>query len=268
MGEFRNKVAEYLNVHQKEIIHTLLPQTLKDLNITFTKQDLDIHFRMLDSLLGRIAASLLISKAETTKNEPGYDPLNYFFDRGVQLKETVAVLCSFRLSLLKYLRQSKVIMADELDDGLQIYETIIFAYDEVIRMTTYRFNEQMNYTQLNMERELDGVTAPVVWINDTHAVMPLVGTFSSSRMNKIMENTLAQVSQQNVQKLIIDFSGVINFDIVLGKSLFDLICSLELVGTEVVITGFTPAMAKTSVDLDVDFSSLKIFGQLKQALSR
>ncbi|MDN4523317.1 STAS domain-containing protein [Fictibacillus fluitans] len=268
MGSFQNKVAHYLNGHQRELINTLLPKTLEDMKITFTNRDLDIHFEMLHLLLDRVSKSMLISKEETTENETGYDSLNYFFDKGVLLKQTVAVLSSFRLSLLKFLRQSEIIDKSEMEQGLEIYEDIIFAFDEAIRMTTQKFNDQAEIAQFLMDQELDDVTAPIVCINNTHAVMPLVGKFSPSRMNNLLHNTIRQASLQHVQKLIIDFSGVLNFDKELGILLFDLFHGLKMQGIEVVITGIAPNMAKTITELSLDFSNLKLYGNLKQALSR
>ncbi|MDN4523318.1 hypothetical protein [Fictibacillus fluitans] len=58
------------------------------------------------------------------------------------------------------------------------------------------------------------------------------------------------------------------FDKELGILLFDLIHGLKMQGIEVVITGIAPNMAKTITELSLDFSNLKLYGNLKQALSR
>ncbi|OIK13369.1 STAS domain-containing protein [Bacillus sp. MUM 13] len=267
MRQLNSKVVDYFKEHQEDVIKTLLPRNLEELNIKFTEQDLQIHYEMLHLLLDRVTSSLKISKEEISKNELGYDSLNYFFNHGVQLKETVAVLGSFRLSLLKYLRNSKIIDGNDLEDGLQIYETIIFAFDEAIRITTQQFNNQTEQNKLTMENELDNVAAPIVFINDDDAVMPLVGGFSSSRMDSVVNNTLNQVVKLDVRKLIIDFSGFVGVSTVIFQKLFELIGALKLVGTKVEISGFSPKMAKTVTELGLDLTHVPVYGQLRHALA-
>ncbi|SFC35568.1 rsbT co-antagonist protein RsbR [Bacillus sp. OV322] len=265
--QFNNRVVDYFREHQNDVIRTLLPKNLEELNIKFTEQDLHIHYEMLHLLLDRVTSSLKISKEEISKNELGYDSLNYFFNQGVQLKETVAVLGSFRLSLLKYLRNSKIIDGNDLEEGLQIYETIIFAFDEAIRITTQQFNNQTEQNKQTMENELDNVAAPIVFINDDDAVMPLVGGFSSSRMDSVVNNTLNQVVKLDVRKLIIDFSGFVGVSTVIFQKLFELIGGLKLVGTKVEISGFSPKMAKTFTELGLDLTHVPVYGQLRHALA-
>jgi rsbT co-antagonist protein RsbR len=162
------------------------------------------------------------------------------------------------------LRTSKIIDGDNLDDGLQIYETIIFAFDEAIRMTTKKFNQQTDQSKLAMEKNLEDVTAPIVLINNTDGVMPLVGKFSESRMDNLTNNTLHQVVKLDVRNLIIDFSGVTNIDTVIFQRLFELIGGLKLVGTVVVITGFSPNMAKTATEMGIELTNLNIYGKLSK----
>ena len=266
MDTFQEKISNYFFSHEKEITQELLPKTLEELDISFTKEDLDIHYQLLGDLLKRVAKSLLTTNEETARNEPGYDSFNYFFEKGVKLKETVSILSRFRLSLLKFLREAEIIHGTELTAGLIVYEEIVFTFDEVLRMTTLNFNEKTEQNKVSMEMEMDKISAPVVWINHTHAVLPLVGAFTPSRMETVTINTLNQVSNQQVARLIIDFSGMINFDEIIAYKLFELIQSVELLGTEAIISGFTPEMAKTAVQTGIDMTKLKVYGELRSAI--
>ena len=267
MDTFPKRIADYFLSHEKEITKELLPRTLEELNISFTQEDLDNHYRLLGDLLKRVAKSLLTTNEETSQNEPGYDSFNYFLEKGVKLKETVSILSRFRLSLLRFLRNAQLIQGTELNEGLTVYEEIIYAFDEAIRMTTLNFNERIEQNKVNMEKEMDKISAPVVWINNTHAVLPLVGAFSESRMETVTINTLNQVSKQQVSRLIIDFSGLIHFDNMIAHKLFELIHSVELLGTEAIISGFTPDMARTAVQLGIDLRRLKVYGEIRKAIT-
>ena len=266
MDSFQKKIADYFFSHEKEITQELLPKTLEELNISFTQEDLDNHYELLGDLLNRVARSLLTTKEQTSRNEPGYDSFNYFFEKGIKLKETVSILSLFRLSLLKFLRDASIINGTELTPGLIVYEEIIYAFDEAIRMTTLNFNEKTEQNKVTMEMEMDKISAPVVWINSTHAVLPLVGAFTQNRMETVTINTLNQVSNQQVSRLIIDFSGMVNFDAMIAHKLFELLHSVELLGTEAIISGFTPEMAKTAVQTGMDMTKLKVYGELRSAI--
>ncbi|TWI54468.1 STAS domain-containing protein [Halalkalibacter nanhaiisediminis] len=268
MSQLNDKVAQYFQAERTEITNLLLPKTLNELNLDFSKEDLEYHFEMLNSLLYRVSNSLVSTKEETVASETGYDTSNYFFNRGVMLRETVNVLCVFRLSLLKYLRQSDLIDGSEIHEGFIVFEEIIFAFDEAIRATTQNFNNQIDKNKKNMEKELDKISVPVVLIDDKRAVLPLVGDFTSGRLQSLVDRTLAQVMEKNVEAIILDFSGIAAFDTYIAKSLFNLIHALELIGTKTIITGVHPSMAQTAVELGIDFSSIESYGSLRQVLNK
>ncbi|KIL45796.1 STAS domain-containing protein [Jeotgalibacillus soli] len=268
MGQLNEIVSRYLQDNQTDITNELLPQTLNELNIKFSEKDLIHHYEMLRSLLDRVSESLLTSKEATVENETGYDISNYFFDKGVLLKHTINVLCVFRLSLLKHLRQSDLFEDSQIHEGFLILEEIMFAFDVAIRTTTQNFNDKAQKNKEVMEYEYDEISAPVVVIDKSRAVLPLIGNFTPRRLQNLIENTLDQVSSKSVNTIIVDFSGIATFDTFVAKHLFDLIDSLKLIGTKTIITGVHPSMALTAVHLGVDLSKIESYGQLRQFLSK
>lgn len=118
-----------------------------------------------------------------------------------------------------------------------------------------------------IKKEVIEVSAPIVPLLDDIAVLPIVGSMDSERAIHLLEIIPSKVKEQNVLCLIIDLSGIYNFDEMTTNYLFKISSVLKLLGVHTIITGIRPELALTASRIGVDLTSLKTFATVKQALS-
>ncbi|MCD6116048.1 STAS domain-containing protein [bacterium] len=89
---------------------------------------------------------------------------------------------------------------------------------------------------------------------------------SLSVVEDIQNAVLQKINRSGAKKVIMDFSGVE----VVDSHLFELISStyrmIALMGTDVVLTGFTPGVVASLVDSDVNYRGLIIKRSIEEAI--
>ena len=99
------------------------------------------------------------------------------------------------------------------------------------------------------------------------AVLPLIGDIDTERANIIMEKTLKSASKLQLEKLILDLSGIHIVDTVVANQIFKVVDALGIIGVETIITGVRPEVAQIVVSQGIDFSSLNTKANLHQAMN-
>lgn len=110
------------------------------------------------------------------------------------------------------------------------------------------------------------VSAPVITVWDGVLVLPLIGTLDSKRAQDICEKSLTRLSEERAHALIIDITGVPVVDTMVANSLISLSASVRLMGGHCIITGISPTVAQTIVELGIDLSAVDTRGTLSEGL--
>ncbi|RFU61207.1 STAS domain-containing protein [Peribacillus glennii] len=117
-----------------------------------------------------------------------------------------------------------------------------------------------------MSKEIFALSAPVVPVLEGVAVLPLVGTIDFDRARYILENVPLKVQEQNVHTLISDFSGIYELDQMVIDFLFKTSAVLGLLGVRSIVTGISPAVSRSVIQLGADLSLIQIYGTVQQAI--
>jgi rsbT co-antagonist protein RsbR len=127
-----------------------------------------------------------------------------------------------------------------------------------------------NYKEelLKSHREtVDELSVPIIPIAERVCILPIVGTVDTYRAKKIREKTLQRVKELNAQQLIIDISGVPFVDTAVVNHLFKIVKGIRLLGCSTILTGISPEIADTMIELGIEIDSeLKTRSDLQQAL--
>ncbi|GEL09179.1 PAS domain-containing protein [Salisediminibacterium halotolerans] len=115
-------------------------------------------------------------------------------------------------------------------------------------------------------QEIERLSTPVVPIKEGISVLPLIGTIDEARLTTITDKVLPQLSNDDVETLILDLSGFTNLNQEATVGIFQLNDLMKLKGVDLIITGITPKLAMKTRGLDIDFTSLKTYGSVKQAI--
>ncbi|KON89804.1 sulfate transporter [Sporosarcina globispora] len=154
------------------------------------------------------------------------------------------------------------------DDVLKWSTIINKAFDKLI----YKFSEQ--YYELTRRRLvaqqslINELGTPVIPVKDDTAVLPLIGNIDTERARILLEEVPKKCAKENIEHLFIDLSGVAIIDTMVAHQIFSLTTALKLLGVKSTISGISPEVAQTSIQLGQDFTGINTYGTLKQALKR
>ncbi|MFL5801241.1 MAG: STAS domain-containing protein [Roseiflexaceae bacterium] len=121
-----------------------------------------------------------------------------------------------------------------------------------------------NSQQARVIREL---SVPVLAISDQALIMPLVGSLDSARLMLLQEQALHTLEHTNVQRLILDITGVPIVDTQVAQGLLAVVQAARLLGVEVRLVGIRPEVAQTIVGLGLDLARMRTYRDLRTALA-
>jgi rsbT co-antagonist protein RsbR len=113
---------------------------------------------------------------------------------------------------------------------------------------------------------LEELSTPLIPISEQVMIMPLIGAIDSGRAQRVMETLLEGVAAHNTSLVIIDVTGVALIDTQVANVLMQSAQAVELLGTQVILTGMRPEVAQLIVGLGIDLSTLLTYGSLQQGV--
>ncbi|EMF47105.1 RsbR, positive regulator of sigma-B [Planococcus halocryophilus Or1] len=144
---------------------------------------------------------------------------------------------------------------------VQIFSKVIVEFtDQNSKAAEKRMNSQQ---QMIVE-----MSAPVILLANKIGMLPLVGEITPHRAEIIFEKALAQSSKHDLEKLFIDLSGVPMIDTMVAQQVFQLIKGLEIIGVKVALSGISPVIAQTAVQLGIKFIDIEVYNTLAHALKQ
>jgi rsbT co-antagonist protein RsbR len=143
--------------------------------------------------------------------------------------------------------------------------TKLLFLDTAIVIDAYnRLIEQDLTAQSNSLMEM---STPVTQIWSGILLLPIVGIIDSKRARDVMNATLAKISETQARIFILDISGVGVVDTAVANHLVKITKATRLMGCESTISGVSPAIAQTMVDLGIDVGQVKTTATMKDALA-
>ncbi|SFE86038.1 PAS domain-containing protein [Alteribacillus iranensis] len=115
--------------------------------------------------------------------------------------------------------------------------------------------------------ELQLLSTPIVPIVDHVFALPIVGIVNEERLQHIFDDVTEAVYSSNIETLILDLSGLHNLSEEIIKGLFTLHELLELLGSELIITGISEELADKTKMIDLDLNDFQTFATIKEAIT-
>ena len=133
----------------------------------------------------------------------------------------------------------------------------------VVQTYTERSNRALEaQTQLLAE-----MSTPVTQIWDGVLFLPVVGIIDSRRARDIMTNSLEEISSTRATQFIMDISGVAVVDTAVANYLIRITRATRLMGCSTTISGVSPAIAQTIVELGIDVDGVNTTATMQDALA-
>jgi anti-anti-sigma regulatory factor len=115
-------------------------------------------------------------------------------------------------------------------------------------------------------KEILELSIPILPLWDDILVATLIGQITSERANILMERLLDAISERDAKSVIIDITGVPTIDTQTAQYLIETISASMLLGTQVIMTGIRPEIARTIVHLGIEMSEIKTLTTLTDGL--
>jgi anti-anti-sigma factor len=116
------------------------------------------------------------------------------------------------------------------------------------------------------ELRLAELSTPLVPITNEIVALPLIGQLDATRAELVMETLLQGISNSGVHTAIIDMTGVRAVDTNVAGAILRVSRAVRLLGADVVITGLSPEVAQTLVNLGVELTGLEVCGTLQDGI--
>lgn len=116
---------------------------------------------------------------------------------------------------------------------------------------------------LALVRELG---SPVMPIYGGVLAVPLVGTLDSERMQMVMERLLEAIVREQADVVIMDITGVPMVDTAAVNYLLQAAAAVRLLGSQIILTGISGAIAQTMVQLGVSLGDITTRANLAAGL--
>jgi rsbT co-antagonist protein RsbR len=164
---------------------------------------------------------------------------------------------------------SRSLQSETLDSGkrAQLEESVtkLLHLDTAVVVETY--NHLIEETLTGQAKSLMEMSTPVTQIWSGILLLPIVGIIDSKRARDIMNATLAKIGETQARIFILDISGVGVVDTAVANHLIKITRATRLMGCDCTISGVSPSIAQTIVDLGIDVGRIKTTSTMKDALA-
>lgn len=171
-------------------------------------------------------------------------------------------------------RQRK--MMDSLSGGHRARISIRNAFVTDIVITPIKVNDEvtgyivmlMDVTtqaeeQKRNEQLIKDLSTPILNIWEKTIALPLIGEFDRRRSDDLLATMLMECSEKSVEYVLLDLSGITQFETQIRHQIQMMTDSLKLIGTQCILVGISPKLAMSIVELD---SGTPIFGTAHDGL--
>jgi rsbT co-antagonist protein RsbR len=120
----------------------------------------------------------------------------------------------------------------------------------------------------SQQAALAELSTPLMPVAEGVLVMPLIGGIDHARAQQILEALLTAIVAQRARTVILDITGVHDVDSHAAEALVRATEGARLLGAATILSGITPALAHTLVELGVPLRRIVAVGDLRSAVAQ
>lgn len=169
----------------------------------------------------------------------------------------------------RYLRSVFERLAIEFPDPAEMRAAFqgvekLVAFDMALAMDTY-IAAQLD-ALARQQAAIRELSTPVIRLYHRVLLLPLIGTIDTYRADQLMEAVLLKVVDEQAHVIIIDIAGVPVVDTRVADHLLKTTEAVRLLGAQTILSGISPAIARTIVNLGMNISAMHTKSRLADAL--
>lgn len=240
-GEFRDELISRRELQQqsRQIVE-MLARTIRE---SGGRDFADAAFDELRSFVGEISR---------TRAVKGYTPT-----------ETATYVLSLRDVVAPLLVEEIEGQPDTLMRETLYFAKLIDNMNLVMIENYLRSREEVIHQQRADMMEL---STPVIKVWDKILTLPIIGTLDSRRAQMMMEALLQRIVETGSTIAILDITGVRTMDTLVANHLIKTVTAARLMGARCILTGVSPAIAQTMVQLGIDLTQITTRSQMADGI--
>src|SRR5258706_5867247 len=180
--------------------------------------------------------------------------------RGVETHEVVGIVLLLRDVLARSLFAKYHTDSALLGRVLDAYEPAANAIAITVAVGFVRERERIIREQQEAIREL---STPVLPVRERLLILPIIGSIDPHRARQLTEQLLRGIRANRAKGVVIDITGVAAMDANVANHLVLTVESARLLGARVIVSGLSPEIAQTLVNIGVDLGKMNTVGDLQ-----
>lgn len=180
--------------------------------------------------------------------------------RGVETNEVVGIVLLLRDVLARSLFAKYRGDFEKLNRILDAYEPAANRIAITVAVGFVQERERIIREQQEAIREL---STPVLQVRQRLLILPIIGVIDPQRARQLTEQLLHGIRSNRAKVVVIDITGVAAMDSNVANHLVLTVEASRLLGATVIVTGLSPEIAQTLVNIGVDLGKMKTVGDLQ-----
>ncbi|WP_059105047.1 STAS domain-containing protein [Shouchella shacheensis] len=137
--------------------------------------------------------------------------------------------------------------------------------DQAVLIVSRSYMKDFHHTIEAAKYAIDELSVPLVQLTGDTGVIPIIGEIDTNRAQHLMSNALEKGAELNLNRIILDLSGVSIVDTMVAGQIFKVMDSLNLIGVTTALSGVRPEVAQTMVHLGINVQG-KVYSNLRKAI--
>jgi rsbT co-antagonist protein RsbR len=219
----------------------------------------------------QLLVALLESRDPHDDASPQVHALEIYFNnlskqilvRGGRVEDLVRYIQFMQRTLIDALGNDK---RSTIEDARAMLLFLSSLFNELILAVFQAYLDEKERTVYAQEAELRETATPITEIWDGVLTLPIIGTLDSSRTMLVMEALLNRIAKDHASAVVIDLTGVKNIDSQVSHHLIQMVRAVQLMGSDAIITGIRPEIARALISLNIDMSNVTTRASLSDGL--
>ena len=180
--------------------------------------------------------------------------------RGVQTHEVVGIVLLLRDVLARSLFAKYSADFALLNRILDAYEP---AANRIAITVAVGFVQERERTIREQQEAIRELSTPVLQVRDRLLILPMIGVIDPHRARQLTEQLLRGIRANRAKVVVIDITGVAAMDSNVANHLVQTVEASRLLGATVIVTGLSPEIAQTLVNIGTELSKMTTVGDLQ-----
>ena len=185
--------------------------------------------------------------------------------RGVETHEVVEIVLLLRDVLARSLFAKYQTDFEKLNRILDAYEPAANRIANTVAVGFVQERERVIRQQQEAIREL---STPVLQVRERLLILPIIGVIDPHRARQLTEQLLRGIRTNRAKVVVIDITGVAAMDAAVANHLVQTVEASRLLGASSIVTGLSPEIAQTLVNIGVDLGKMNTVGDLQGGIEQ